>query len=38
MSARTSEAAVLIEYQQPLQNRRYPVPENLGDGEALFRI
>jgi threonine dehydrogenase-like Zn-dependent dehydrogenase len=38
MGGRTSEAAVLIEYKQPLENRRYPVPESVGDGEALVRI
>lgn len=38
MSERKSEAAVLIEYKQPLQARRYPVPESVGEGEALVRI
>ncbi len=38
MSTKDSAAAVLVEYQQPLQLRRYPVPEELGPGEALVKV
>jgi threonine dehydrogenase-like Zn-dependent dehydrogenase len=33
-----SSAAVLVDYQQPLQRRSYPLPDETGAGEALVRI
>jgi threonine dehydrogenase-like Zn-dependent dehydrogenase len=38
MPARTSEAAVLTQYNKPLEARTYPVPHEVGQGEALVRI
>jgi threonine dehydrogenase-like Zn-dependent dehydrogenase len=38
MPAETSAAAVLTQYKQPLETRQYPVPQNIGEGEALVRI
>jgi threonine dehydrogenase-like Zn-dependent dehydrogenase len=38
MSGRTCEAAVLIEYKEALETRRYPVPDSIGPGEALIRV
>jgi threonine dehydrogenase-like Zn-dependent dehydrogenase len=38
MSTQTSAAAVLTEYKQPLELRRYPVPKKIGPKEALVRV
>jgi hypothetical protein len=38
MSTQTSAAAVLTEYKQPLELRRYPVPQKIGPKEALVRV
>lgn len=38
MPLRTSEAAVLVGYKEPLETRRYPVPDEVGQGEVLVRI
>lgn len=38
MSTANCAAAVLVEYQQPLEARRYPVPHEVGPGEALVRV
>src|SRR5258708_5255002 len=34
----TCSAAVLVEYERPLEIRSYPVPGDLGPGEALVRV
>ena len=38
MSIESCSAAVLVEYEEPLQTRRYPVPTEVGPGEALVRV
>ena len=35
---KTSKAAVLVAYNKPLDLREYPVPEDLGAGEARVRV
>ena len=34
----TCSAAVLVDYQKPLEIRRYPLPAQVGPGEALVRV
>ncbi len=38
MPAQTSAAAVLTSYRQPLEHRQFPVPNEIGPGEALVRV
>src|SRR5947209_17618878 len=38
MPGQTSSAAVLVNYQQPLQQRSYPLPEGIAPGEVLVRV
>ncbi len=38
MPAEACRAAVLTAYQEPLEIREYPLPEELGPGECLVRI
>lgn len=38
MAGQTCSAAVLVEYERPLEIRRYPVPGELGPEELLVRV
>jgi threonine dehydrogenase-like Zn-dependent dehydrogenase len=38
MSIESCAAAVLVEYEKPLETRRYPIPEGLAPGEVLVRV
>ena len=38
MPGRTCSAAVLVEYERPLEIRSYPIPDDLGPDELLVRV
>jgi len=38
MPTESCAAAVLVEYEKPLEQRRYPVPKELAPGEVLVRV